>query len=162
MLLSQRCFAGTLLPHWVSVLPFELIDMTASNSRLTPSGNAGWYSCRLFHSQGIACHHQYMVSHAQEFRLMSTDWDGGLDRKFTHDPRIYANPHLFNPDRFISSEGKKSEPDPRNFCFGFGRRFVSVVHINGSSIIWHWNFRTCPGAFQNCLLRSRWHWCLLY
>lgn len=58
--------------------------------------------------------------------------------KFTHDPRIYANPHLFNPDRFISSEGKKSEPDPRNFCFGFGRRTCPGLHLADTSV-----FITC-------------------
>ncbi|KAF8225436.1 cytochrome P450 [Tricholoma matsutake] len=48
--------------------------------------------------------------------------------KLTHDPRTYANPHLFNPDRFISSGGKKAEPDPRGLCFGFG------LHLADTSV----------------------------
>lgn len=31
----------------------------------------------------------------------------------------------FNPDRFIASEGKAAERDPRELSFGFGRRFVA-------------------------------------
>jgi len=38
---------------------------------------------------------------------------------FTHDPAIYADPHTFNPDRFL---GEVPEPDPHTVAFGFGRR----------------------------------------
>jgi len=58
--------------------------------------------------------------------LKSSDRYGSLNRKLTHDPRTYANPHSFNPDRFITSEAKVAEPDPHGLCFGFGRRFVLV------------------------------------
>ena len=43
-------------------------------------------------------------------------------RQLTHDPRTYANPMIFDPSRFLASEGKTPEPDPREMCFGFGRR----------------------------------------
>lgn len=36
-----------------------------------------------------------------------------------HDESIYKNPMEFNPDRFL---GVAAERDPRDFCFGFGRR----------------------------------------
>jgi cytochrome P450 len=36
-----------------------------------------------------------------------------------HDPRVYNDPEVFNPDRFM---GESPEPDPRNIVFGFGRR----------------------------------------
>ncbi|KAH9894363.1 cytochrome P450 [Cubamyces lactineus] len=42
--------------------------------------------------------------------------------KFLHDPQTYADPASFNPDRFLAAEGKEPERDPRDFCFGFGRR----------------------------------------
>ncbi|KAF5387612.1 hypothetical protein D9615_000087 [Tricholomella constricta] len=42
--------------------------------------------------------------------------------KLTHDPAVYANPDVFNPDRFIATENRSAEADPRNVCFGFGRR----------------------------------------
>ena len=38
------------------------------------------------------------------------------------DPAVYANPDLFDPERFIGREGKVAEPDPRSCFFGFGRR----------------------------------------
>ncbi|TCD68842.1 hypothetical protein EIP91_009556 [Steccherinum ochraceum] len=42
--------------------------------------------------------------------------------KFLHDPEVYDEPMTFNPSRFLASEGKEPECDPRDFCFGFGRR----------------------------------------
>ncbi|PFH48216.1 hypothetical protein AMATHDRAFT_76851 [Amanita thiersii Skay4041] len=36
-----------------------------------------------------------------------------------HDPNVYSDPFTFNPDRFL---GQQPEPDPRSYCFGFGRR----------------------------------------
>jgi cytochrome P450 len=35
------------------------------------------------------------------------------------DPRIYKDPELFNPERFL---GRNPETDPRKIAFGFGRR----------------------------------------
>ena len=43
-------------------------------------------------------------------------------RKFTHDPRTYAEPFEFNPERFIATKDHTPERDPRELCFGFGRR----------------------------------------
>ncbi|PPQ65600.1 hypothetical protein CVT26_000549 [Gymnopilus dilepis] len=55
------------------------------------------------------------------------------DRKFAHDPEVYANPFEFNPERFLQSEGRNPEPDPRDICFGFGRRLVMrpahLIHL---------------------------------
>ncbi|KAF8665749.1 hypothetical protein AX16_000197 [Volvariella volvacea WC 439] len=44
--------------------------------------------------------------------------------KLTHDPKVYRDPFVFDPDRFIASEERPAEPDPREFVFGFGRRSV--------------------------------------
>ncbi|KAH9937586.1 cytochrome P450 [Fomitopsis serialis] len=38
------------------------------------------------------------------------------------DRRLYSNPEEFNPDRFVPSDGYEPEYDPRQICFGFGRR----------------------------------------
>jgi cytochrome P450 len=44
------------------------------------------------------------------------------DRFMLNDPQTYANPVQFNPERFLSNDGKRPETDPRRICFGFGRR----------------------------------------
>ncbi|KAG6815956.1 hypothetical protein H0H93_008752, partial [Arthromyces matolae] len=44
-------------------------------------------------------------------------------RGILHDPEVYSEPHIFNPDRFIANQGKPVEPDPRTIAFGFGRRY---------------------------------------
>jgi len=41
---------------------------------------------------------------------------------FMHDPEVYKDPMVFNPDRLIAQPGKPAEPDPFNFAFGYGRR----------------------------------------
>jgi cytochrome P450 len=43
-------------------------------------------------------------------------------RFMLNDPQTYANPLEFNPERFLSKDGKEPETDPRTLCFGFGRR----------------------------------------
>ncbi|KAI0637905.1 cytochrome P450 [Trametes polyzona] len=54
--------------------------------------------------------------------------------RFLHDPNTYADPMRFNPDRFISAEGREAERDPRDFCFGFGRRRCPGVFFAEASI----------------------------
>ncbi|KAI0299715.1 cytochrome P450 [Multifurca ochricompacta] len=39
-----------------------------------------------------------------------------------HDPAVYSNPDSFSPERFLATDGKHPEPNPRTCFFGFGRR----------------------------------------
>ncbi|KAF4601249.1 hypothetical protein EYR38_005901 [Pleurotus pulmonarius] len=56
----------------------------------------------------------------------------------THDPRRYRNPTVFNPERFIPSEGRHVEPDPYDVVFGFGRRICPGSYLADGMI-----FITC-------------------
>ena len=40
-----------------------------------------------------------------------------------HDSSVYQDPMEFKPARFIKTENHEPEPDPRELCFGFGRRY---------------------------------------
>ncbi|KAG1813931.1 cytochrome P450 [Suillus subaureus] len=51
-----------------------------------------------------------------------------------NDQRIYANPSQFNPERFLTNDGKEPEIDPRTICFGFGRRICPGLHLADASI----------------------------
>ncbi|KAF7371341.1 Cytochrome P450 [Mycena sanguinolenta] len=42
--------------------------------------------------------------------------------KIAHDPAIYANPIVFDPARFLETNGKAAELDPASISFRFGRR----------------------------------------
>ncbi|KAJ7753359.1 cytochrome P450 [Mycena maculata] len=48
-----------------------------------------------------------------------------------HDETVYKNPMEFNPDRFV---GTDAERDPRDFCFGFGRRSCPGLHMGEASV----------------------------
>ncbi|KZT28797.1 cytochrome P450 [Neolentinus lepideus HHB14362 ss-1] len=51
--------------------------------------------------------------------------------KFLHDPKTYADPMMFNPDRFL---GNQPEYDPREYCFGFGRRVCPGRNLAEASV----------------------------
>lgn len=44
-------------------------------------------------------------------------------RNILHNPEVYSNPLQFDPSRHLPQAGKDASPDPRDFCFGFGRRY---------------------------------------
>ncbi|KAI5116388.1 hypothetical protein M0805_006560 [Coniferiporia weirii] len=52
---------------------------------------------------------------------------------YTHNPDVYQDPLVFNPDRFLPSQnpalGRAPETDPRQFVFGFGRRTCPGMHL---------------------------------
>lgn len=40
-----------------------------------------------------------------------------------HDPKIYPNPEIFNPERYMKDGAlNPGAPNPANVVFGFGRR----------------------------------------
>ena len=86
-------------------------------------------------------------------------------RKCLHDPRIYNDPFRFNPERFIVAQGRKPEPDPREVCFGFGRRQVGFSGSVARSLTLIFDSRqdlsryaitsSFPWRFQFLILSSR-------
>lgn len=50
--------------------------------------------------------------------------DDALTRNMAHDSSVYQDPMEFKPARFIKTENHEPEPDPRELCFGFGRRYA--------------------------------------
>ncbi|KAG9247444.1 cytochrome P450 [Calycina marina] len=53
---------------------------------------------------------------------------------FTHNPAVYPDPMAFRPERFIDTATHKSEPDPRNFVFGFGRRVCPGRYVADNAL----------------------------
>jgi len=51
-----------------------------------------------------------------------------------HDPETYPDPFKFDPERFIASPGKETQRDPRNVCFGYGRRICPGMHLAEASL----------------------------
>ncbi|KAK7471001.1 hypothetical protein VKT23_002414 [Stygiomarasmius scandens] len=43
--------------------------------------------------------------------------------KMTHDQRTYTDPMNFQPERFLTIDGRTPEKDPYEIVFGFGRRY---------------------------------------
>ena len=57
-------------------------------------------------------------------------------RAMLRDETLYENPHTFNPERFLASDGQIN-PDvlhPRMITFGFGRRRCPGVSLAETSI----------------------------
>lgn len=51
---------------------------------------------------------------------------------FTHDPAIYPEPMEFRPERFL---GEFTQPDPRQWTFGYGRRVCPGRHVADNALL---------------------------
>jgi cytochrome P450 len=52
-------------------------------------------------------------------------------RNMLHDPEIYPDPFIFDPERHL---GEKPQRDPRTISFGFGRRICPGIHLAEASV----------------------------
>lgn len=62
-----------------------------------------------------------------------------------HDPEIYEEPMAFRPERFLPTNPER-EPDPRNCCFGYGRRICPGRLLADNSIFL--TIAQCLAAFN--------------
>ncbi|KAI1759439.1 putative cytochrome P450 oxidoreductase OrdA-like protein [Hypoxylon sp. FL1150] len=53
---------------------------------------------------------------------------------FTHDPEVYHDPMDFKPERYLARDGHETEPDPRLFVYGFGRRICPGRFLADNSL----------------------------
>jgi cytochrome P450 len=52
-----------------------------------------------------------------------------------HDKRYYKEPYKFDPSRYLPElSGKPAEMDPRDLCFGFGRRICPGINLADDSL----------------------------
>ncbi|KAG8719598.1 hypothetical protein FRC08_002464 [Ceratobasidium sp. 394] len=65
-----------------------------------------------------------------------------------HDSRVYAEPHTFDPKRFLKIN---PDPDPRKYVFGFGRRACPGIHLandglwlTSAGLLWAFDVSASP------------------
>ena len=69
-----------------------------------------------------------------------------------YNPDDYPEPERFNPDRFLTEDGLRINPNVRNpttLAFGFGRRFVPTyaIEVNTAANIHRYSMQDMPRTF---------------
>lgn len=73
-----------------------------------------------------------------------------IPRGIARDPKVYHEPSVFKPERFVRDETNPDaadEPDPRLIAFGYGRRYVTLAfsYLDPSCLTFVQISRVCPG-----------------
>ena len=69
-----------------------------------------------------------------------------LSRSVGRDPTYFPDPELFNPQRWLTKEGKFKE-ELKSYPFGFGRRCLVFSFVFFLAISSHYSCRVCPGQY---------------
>jgi cytochrome P450 len=118
--------------RWHPVGPIGLPHMTTEDDifdgYLIPKGALIlaniWYAS-IFYS--------LLLSVPLNFRSTEANFDAS-NRAINHDPKVYHDPSVFKPERFLNSPEHEAEPDPHNVSFGFGRRICPGRVLADSAI----------------------------
>ena len=51
-----------------------------------------------------------------------------------HDPETYPDPFRFDPERHITTPDKEAQRNPRDICFGYGRRICPGMYLGEASL----------------------------
>ncbi|KAG8759911.1 hypothetical protein FRC12_009667 [Ceratobasidium sp. 428] len=82
-----------------------------------------------------------VVSGGKVYRILAQSLVMANIWKIMHDPDVYIEPGKFRPERYLA---ENPPPEPENYAFGFGRRYVGEQHdkleLNLPSC-----YRICPG-----------------
>ena len=66
---------------------------------------------------------QILVNQWQVYDIVDYAKHSLCSRGMLHDPELYPEPDAFKPERYIPTNGRAIESDPRDIAFGFGRRY---------------------------------------
>ena len=123
--------------RWNSVAPLGMLSNIISHFQIFyyPCRNPTYCFARqlyqwVFHSQRINDRCQPLVSRLF-FHVVGVKIYMSQPRNMLHDPEIYPDPFVFNPERHLGDEPQR---DPRTLCFGFGRRICPGMYLAEASI----------------------------